>query len=88
MKGPSNYENFTNGVGNTESMDIQVMEGLFRLRNVTIVGYFYYLILLKLLHVSVVLPSSGRNILTRIYSTDIESVVFRIYTQQDANTQD
>jgi hypothetical protein len=28
--------------------------GLFRLRNVTIVGYFYYLILPKLLHVSVV----------------------------------
>jgi hypothetical protein len=39
------------------------MGGLFRLRNVTIVGYFYYLKLLKLLHVSVVLPSSSRNIL-------------------------
>jgi hypothetical protein len=45
---------------------IQVMGSLFRLRNVTIVGYFYYLILHKLLHVSVVRPSSGRNILARI----------------------
>jgi hypothetical protein len=35
---------------------------LFRLRNVTIVGKFYYLILLILLHVSVVRPSSSRNI--------------------------
>jgi hypothetical protein len=45
--------------------------GLFRLRNVTIVGYFYSLILLKLLHVTVVGPSSNRNtrILARIYST-------------------
>jgi hypothetical protein len=39
----------------------QVMGRLFRLSKVTIVGYFYYLILLKLLHVSVVRPSSGRN---------------------------
>jgi hypothetical protein len=38
---------------------------LFRLLNVTTVGYFY-LILLKLLQVSVVRPSSGRNILARI----------------------
>jgi hypothetical protein len=28
--------------------------GLFRLRNVTIAGYFYYLLSLKLVHVSVV----------------------------------
>jgi hypothetical protein len=40
--------------------------------------FFYYLILLKLLHVSVVRPSSGRNIFARIYSTDNVSVVFRI----------
>jgi hypothetical protein len=32
----------------------------------SIVGYFYYLILPKLLHVSVVRPSSWRNILGRI----------------------
>jgi hypothetical protein len=37
--------------------------GLFRLRNVPIVGYFYYLILLKLLHVSAVRQSWNRNIL-------------------------
>jgi hypothetical protein len=37
---------------------------LFRLRNVTIVGQFYYLTLLILLHVSVVGPSSGRNTLS------------------------
>jgi hypothetical protein len=40
--------------------------GSFRLRYGTIVGYFYYLILPKLLHVSVIRPSSGRNILVRI----------------------
>jgi hypothetical protein len=39
---------------------IQVMRGLFRLRNVTIAG-FYYLLLLKLLHVSVVRPSSHKE---------------------------
>jgi hypothetical protein len=53
-------------------------ERLFRLRNLTIVGYFYYLILLKLLHVSVVRPSSSKNIFARIYSTNNGSVVFRI----------
>jgi hypothetical protein len=42
------------------------MQGLSRLCNVPIVGYFYYLIVFKLLHVSVVRPSSGRNILARI----------------------
>jgi hypothetical protein len=42
------------------------MGGLFRLRNATVLGYFYYLILPKLLHVSVVRPSSGRNILATI----------------------
>jgi hypothetical protein len=47
---------------------------LFRLRNVTIVGYFYYLLLI-LLHASVVRPSSSRNILARIYSTDNGSIV-------------
>jgi hypothetical protein len=40
--------------------------GLFRLHNVTIIGHFYYLILPKLLLVSVVRPSSGINILVRI----------------------
>jgi predicted ABC-type exoprotein transport system permease subunit len=40
------------------------MGGLFRLRNVTIVGYFYYLILLKLLHVSAVV---SRVILANIF---------------------
>jgi hypothetical protein len=40
--------------------------GLFRLRIVAIVGYFYYLILPKPLHLSVVRPSSSRNILARI----------------------
>jgi hypothetical protein len=39
-------------------------EALFRLPNVTIVG-FYYLLLLKLLHVSVIRPSSDRNIFAR-----------------------
>jgi hypothetical protein len=39
---------------------------LFRLRNVTIAGYFHYLILPELLHVSVVRPSSSRNLLARI----------------------
>jgi hypothetical protein len=39
--------------------------GLFRLRNVTLVD-FYYLLLLKLLHVSVVRPSSRKNIFARI----------------------
>jgi hypothetical protein len=34
--------------------------GLFRLHNVIIIGYVYYLILLTLLHVSVVRPSSSR----------------------------
>jgi hypothetical protein len=57
---------------------IQVVGGLFRLCNVTIVGYFYYLIFFKLLHVSVVWPSSSRNIFARIYLTDNGSVVFRI----------
>jgi hypothetical protein len=53
---------------NRTDLEDQVMEegGLFRLRNVTIVASFYYLILLTLLHVSVVRPSSGRNILVRI----------------------
>jgi hypothetical protein len=38
------------------------------------------LILLKLLHVSVVLPSSGtKYIISQDYSTDMGSVVFRIY---------
>jgi hypothetical protein len=45
-----------------------VMGVLFRLRNVTIAGYFYYLILTKLLHVSVVRPSSS-NILTSLKIT-------------------
>jgi hypothetical protein len=45
----------------------------FLLRNVTIVGRFYYVLLLKLIHVS-----SRRNIFARIYSTDNRSVVFRI----------
>jgi hypothetical protein len=36
---------------------------LFRLRNITIVGYFYYLLLVKLLHVLVIRPSSRKNIL-------------------------
>jgi hypothetical protein len=39
---------------------------LFRLRNVTILGYFYYLIIPKLLHVLVVRPSSSRDILAKI----------------------
>jgi hypothetical protein len=52
--------------------------GLFHLRNVTVMGFFYYLLLLKLLHVSVVWPSSSRNMFARIYSTDNGSVVFRI----------
>jgi hypothetical protein len=56
-----------------------VRGGLFRLRNVTNVGYFYYLLLLKLLHVSVIRLSSSRNIFARIYSTDDGSVVFRIW---------
>jgi hypothetical protein len=52
----------------SSSLVVQVREGggLLRPRNFTIVGYFYYLMLLKLLHVSVVRPSSSRNILARI----------------------
>jgi hypothetical protein len=50
--------------------------GLFHIRNITIVGFL--LLLLKVLHVSVVRPSSSRNIFARIYSTDNGFVVFRI----------
>jgi hypothetical protein len=80
----------------------QVMGSLFRLRNVTVVGYFYYLILLKLLHVSVVRPSSGRNILARTTRLTTDPLFFFSivtlrrrnkapitwisHTQQDANT--
>jgi hypothetical protein len=39
---------------------------------------FFLLLLLKLLHVSVVRPSSSRNIFAKIYSTDNRSSVFRI----------
>jgi hypothetical protein len=72
---------------------------LFRLRNVTIVG-FYYLVLLKLLHVSVVRPFSSRNIrvFATIYSKNPRIVKLRrwnkpriiwiSHTQQDANTLD
>jgi hypothetical protein len=51
---------------------IQMSGGLFRLRNVTIVGYFYYLILPKLLHVSVVSVGSvvSRVILANIFLPD------------------
>jgi hypothetical protein len=54
---------------------------LFRLCNVTIVGDFYYLILPKLLHVSVVRPSSSRYILFRItrLTTDHYNVNKYIY---------
>jgi hypothetical protein len=50
----------------------------FRLRNVTIIDYFCYLILYvpKLLHISVVRPSSSRNIFSRIKHNG--SVVSRI----------
>jgi hypothetical protein len=41
--------------------------------------FFYYLLLLKLLHVSVVRPSSSINTFARIYSIDNGPVVFRIY---------
>jgi hypothetical protein len=57
----------------------QVMRGLFRLRNVAIVGFFYYLLLLKLLHIYVVRPSSSRHVFARIHSTDNGSVGFRIW---------
>jgi hypothetical protein len=43
-----------------------MMGYLFPLHTVTIVGYFLLLLLLKLLHVWVVRPSSGRNILAKI----------------------
>jgi hypothetical protein len=49
--------------GYTSQNIVQLMGGLFRLRYFTIVGYFYYLILLKLLHVSDVRPSSSGNVL-------------------------
>jgi hypothetical protein len=54
------------------------MGGLFRLRNVTIVGYFHYLILLKLKHVSVVRSSSGRGILARITRLATDPFFFNI----------
>jgi hypothetical protein len=54
--------------------EIQVMGDLFRLRNVTIVDYFYYLLLLKLLHVSVVRPSSDRNIFIQYSSVKTRAV--------------
>jgi hypothetical protein len=62
------------------------MGGLFRLRNTTVVGYFYYLIVLKLLNVSVVRPSSIRNILARIYSTDSEKILANIFLPEDGRT--
>jgi hypothetical protein len=42
-------------------------------------SYFYNLMLLKLLYVSVIRPSSSRNVFARTHSTDNGSVVFRIY---------
>jgi hypothetical protein len=45
-----------------------------RLRNVITVG-FYYLLFTQLPHVSVLRPSSGRNMFTRNYSVDNGSVV-------------
>jgi hydrogenase-4 membrane subunit HyfE len=59
--------------------EIPVRGSLFLLRNVTILGFYYYLLLLKLLHILVVRPSSGRNKFARFYSSDNGSVVFRIY---------
>jgi hypothetical protein len=52
--------------------------GFTRLTTDPLFLQFYYLLLLKLLHVSVVRPSSSRNIFARIYSPDNGSVVFRI----------
>jgi hypothetical protein len=51
-------------------------EGVFCLRNVTIVG-FYYLLFTSLLHVSVVLPSSDRNIFIGYYPSDNGYIVIR-----------
>jgi hypothetical protein len=51
------------------------VRGFFRLRNVNIACFYY---LFNMLHVSVIRPSSGRNIFARNYSTDSRSVVFRI----------
>jgi hypothetical protein len=56
--------------------------GLFRLRNITIL-----FIIIKLINVSVVRPSSGRNIFPRIYSTDNGSVVFRNHIKKATNSQ-
>jgi hypothetical protein len=44
-------------------------ERVFRLRSVTIIG-FYCLLCTYLLHVSVIQPSLGRNIFTRNHSID------------------
>jgi hypothetical protein len=52
--------------------------GLFRLSNVTM-DFFCYLLLFKLLHGSVVRPSSGRNIFAKIYSTDNGSVFLKLF---------
>jgi hypothetical protein len=57
------------------------------LRNVNIVGS-YYLLFTKLLHVSVVQPSSSRNIFARNYSTDNGYVAFRILVNIMANYSD
>jgi hypothetical protein len=53
--------------------------GLFRPHNITIVVYFYYLILPKLLHVSVARPSSGRNILVRITRLTTDPLFLEFY---------
>jgi hypothetical protein len=51
-------------------------EGVFRLRNLIRAG-FYYLLFTSVLHVSVIRPSSSRNVFIGNYPRDNGSVVIR-----------
>jgi hypothetical protein len=68
------YYSAMGGLGTCQVTKIKV-RGVFCLRNVNIVGFYY---LFNMPHVSVIRPSSSRNIFARTYSTDDGSVVFRI----------
>jgi hypothetical protein len=57
------------------------VRGVFCLCNVNIIGFYY---LFNMLHISVIRPSSGRNIFARTYSTDNGSVVFRILVNMNS----
>jgi hypothetical protein len=50
----------------------------FRLHNVTIVGYFYYLFICR--HVSAIRPSSSRHTFARTYSPRVRHIFARTYS--------